>query len=504
MNARLLRACLLAGALTTAAGGTWALWRNQPGPWSARHLTAARALAAQHDFVAARATLRTLLLRLPLEREARWQLVELELAQRRPEQAYLELKAHTELFPDDAEAWLLVAQLMSGGGLLEEAEAAASNALDAAPEHRQARALRAQLRLRRGRFHGAGVDARAIDDAMLALRAQEMLRDARVGRAPDPARIRRGARRERGEFIESHVMVWPGTLAELRSAADQRIRASDWAGAAAVAAQARTGYPGSVIGPWLDGVIAQSRGDPTAAEAAYAEALRVAPRSALVTKALAQLWAQREGAASAGAKLAQLAERDPGFAFARRHAASAYLSARRPDLAEAALRRGVDAARDAGASRDLAAFYLELDRAGEALAACREGLARFPRDAELRALQARLALRGGDTAAAIATLDTLLQEQPDRNADAVLLAQLIAPDTAQRPRALALLRNVASDAPAELSLVDGVGWGFALAGDTRRAREWLEAAARAAPDDATVREHLQSLGRKAGSPSTSS
>jgi tetratricopeptide (TPR) repeat protein len=107
MRARIVLVVL--AALLVAATLGWA-WHWQPGRWAERHLAAAATLAAERRHDAARAELRTLLARLPRHRDARWRLIQLELEQRRLEQAYLELKAFTELFPDSADAWLLVAR----------------------------------------------------------------------------------------------------------------------------------------------------------------------------------------------------------------------------------------------------------------------------------------------------------------------------------------------------------------------------------------------------------
>lgn len=652
---------VLAGAALLLAAG-WAAWRWQPEPWAQRHLEQAQRLAASQQGEAARAELRIVLRRLPRHGDARWQLIQLELQQQRFEQAYLELKAFTELFPDHAESWLLVASLINSGCLLDEAEVAADHALDAAPAHLEARALRASIRLRRARFFGAAVDARAAVDrapgdaamwsvlsqsatvmegpaagaamarrGLDAAQADPLLRvvlakrliesgqaaaamqtleqviadpqagearrtgqlllarlavrhvrtghaatvldavlrerpadvEATIGRAlleaaagrtpealarieplaplvpaaflqglrtaleqsggdravtrrllsdwaesglvaprggepPAPQRIHRGAQRQRGEIAESHAMVWPGTLAELRRDSDRAIQQQNWDAAQAVAQRAARVYPGSVIGPWIAGVIELAQQHNAAAAQRFLEALAAAPRSALVTKGLAQVWVREADAATAGDRLMELVGRDPGFAFARRHAANTYLNARRPDLAEAALRRGTETPGDAGAFRDLAAFYLELDRAGDALALCRDALARFPADAPLQALQAQLLVRSGDTDGAIAQYEALLRQRPDRTADAVALARLLLARPARRAQALELLGDASFDAPADLAVVDSLGWSWLLAGDAARALPWIEAAVLAAPDRPDLRYHLAAAYAQAG------
>jgi predicted Zn-dependent protease len=500
---RLRRNALLVLALAIALGAAaWAAWRWQPGPWARTQLAQAQALADADRLDEARAALRRVLVRLPREREARWRLIQLELRQRRLEPAYLELKTYTELFPDDAGGWMQIAGLLAGGGLVDEAETALDYAVAAAGDATAPRAMRARVRARRGRLFGAAVDARAVlaqnpDDAAL----REFVRQLEAAPAPSPpppGRIRRGGGRERGALAESHAMVWPGNLAVLRRDADQRIQQKDWDGARAVAQRAEQGYPGSVLAPWILGVVELARGEPAAAERHLQDSLARAPRSALVTKGLAQAWTQQPGGAqAAGEKLETLAAADPGFAFARRHAATSYLNARRPDLAEAALRAGTRAASDAGPWRDLAGFYLEVDRAAEALKACAEGLARFAGDAELRALQARIHAAAGNDEAAMALLRPLVAAAPDRAHDAALLARLLARH-GETARAAELLAQLERDAPAELAVVADLGWAWQLAGKPRRAVPWLEAAARAAPERPELRYRLAAAYAKSG------
>ena len=66
------------------------------------------------------------------------------------------------------------------------------------------------------------------------------------------------------------------------------------------------------------------------------QSLAAAPRSAVIVNALAKAWSLQKGAAFAGEQLMLLAERDPGFGFARYLAARAYMDSRDPIKAEAA------------------------------------------------------------------------------------------------------------------------------------------------------------------------
>src|SRR5207249_2318009 len=92
--------------------------------------------------------------------------------------------------------------------------------------------------------------------------------------------------------------------------------------------------------------------------------------------ALAKAWSRKNGAAFAGERLMGLAERDRGFAFARYLAAHAFVDARDPAAAEAALRRGLVLQPDSSVPwQHLADYYLEVDRSAAAVAAAPAGFA---------------------------------------------------------------------------------------------------------------------------------
>lgn len=493
--------------LAAAAGAAVLLWRWQPGPWARAHHEQAAALARAGQFAQARAELRQVLQRLPWDRDARWAVIQLELRQQRREQGYLELLAYTELFPDRPEGWSLLATLLQAGGLPEEALAAADRAVAAAPGDPGLRAQRARIRAQLGRRAAAQRDVAAAlavapqDPSLIEL--QRRVRELPAPDVPpDPSRIRVSAAAAHGALAETHAMVWPGPLASLRQDTDRALQRGDAAAARAVAERAEADFPGSVIAPWLLGVTALSTQDPAEAERQFRIALARAPRSTLVAKALAQVWQQRDGAAAAAQALESLVAADPGFAFARRHAAASWLAARQPDRAEAFLRATAAAATDPEPVLELARFLIELDRPEEARQACAEGAARFPQDPELPLLQARILARAGDTSAAIGLLHPRLREHPDRVDDRVRLASLVASrgSPADRIQAKQMLEALEAETLLALESVDAMGWAWTLSGAAGRGLPWLEAAVGAAPQRPDLRYHLAAaqlrLGRR--------
>src|SRR5690242_11287512 len=141
-----------------------------PRLWSSRfvavrraawHLGRARTHSASRDLPHARQEFRAAL-RLQADlADARRELAELELAAGNWELAFVELQSGTEMHPLDPAAWISLARLMIDRGWLEAPENVLDRAIDADPARADARALRAGVRLRLGRYYGAQVDARA-------------------------------------------------------------------------------------------------------------------------------------------------------------------------------------------------------------------------------------------------------------------------------------------------------------------------------------------------------
>src|SRR5438067_9387363 len=133
-----------------------------------------------------------------------------ELSQDRIEPAFLHLLTYTEMFPDDADGWIALADLRAKAAQLQEAEAALTQALQVAPQREHVRTRRASVRARIGRHHGALVDAQAAlerdprdPEASLILRT-ELARMRAAGTAP-PSGVELSPRSAAAEN-------WPGKL----------------------------------------------------------------------------------------------------------------------------------------------------------------------------------------------------------------------------------------------------------------------------------------------------
>ncbi|MFN2549564.1 MAG: tetratricopeptide repeat protein [Myxococcales bacterium] len=512
---RWTRRLLVVGGCAAAVAGAWMLLRPRvPGWWASHKLTRVPNEIAAHDLERARGDLLEVLDLAPGDVQARTMLADLELGANRLDHAFLHYQALTELQPGSARAWLGLARVRIAADQPEEAEAALTRALEAGLAGEPDIRLRAQLRYRFGRYHGALLDAeRAVRldprDAqawLVAVRSAARLDgasavvdravasgiDRRLLEEPDASKPlpRRGG----ADRAES----WPGELGEMIRNVLGRMRAKDWTAADALAAQAGRTWPATLMGPWLAGLVLYQRGDLAPAERSFREALRRSPRSHRVVTNLIPIWSREGGALHAGDELSGLVASDPGFVYPLQIAARAYLEGDQPARAEAALRRELEILPDSPTPfHDLARFDLEIDRGSEAIAVCERGLARFPHDAELNVDAARAAALLGDRARAIEGYEAALAERPDDQVAAAEVAALLVEDRGQRDRALALVRWLERDAPIDPDVLGAMGI-VLLESDPVRARRYLEPASAAAPADARLHYQLALALRRTG------
>src|SRR5207245_5849445 len=264
-------------------------------------------------------------------------LAAVELAQDRIEPAFLHLLAHTEMFPEDADGWIALADVRAKAAQPQEAEAALTQALQLAPQREHLRTRRASLRSRIGRHHGALVDAQAAlerdpGDTEASLIVRTELARMRGTDAAPPSEIELSPRSAAAEN-------WPGKLGPTIRDFLADLRAKRWSNATRISRSARETYPDTMLGPWLEGIVAFSAGELRNAEDRFQEALKLSPRSHRVITNLIVLWSREGGPASTADHLVALAERDPGFTYPLPIAARAWLEASQPRQAEQTIRR---------------------------------------------------------------------------------------------------------------------------------------------------------------------
>ncbi len=517
MSRRLLwtAALLLAGFVVVAG----ALAARQPvrALRARRDLDQARELAAAGRATDARAALHRALRRKPDLTAARQALGALELADGHLEQAFLQFQALTDQQPMNADAWLGLARVRALAGQPAEEAAALDEVLDLDPARTDARSRRAELRLELGQDEGALLDAAAVtranprdvrawralaratarvkgtaaglavlDRAMTEAGDDSVLRDERAAIQGGGERAPPRAERLR-EPPGDHAERWPGALGATMREFVGKLGRQDWTAAGALVANARATYPETLMGPWLEGVLELSNQRLETAERLFHEALTVSPRSHRPISNLITVWSVQKGPLYTGDQLLALAERDPGFVYPLPIAAHAYLEADQPARAESTARLALTALPDSPLPyRDLAALYLELDRASDAVAVCEQGLSRHPADARLQLLRARASALLGDRERAIQQYEVLLPRWPDVPIAAAELAALLMEtrsDTVSRQRALELVRALERNGPMEPEVLGAMGRVYLEAGDPQAALAVLEPAVRGSPGE---------------------
>ena len=349
--------------------------------------------------------------------------------------------------------------------------------------------LRKKLALARARLKAH--DRGAAHDLVSAITEGEL------GPAPAaPRRFRADAQTDLGRLGAWTREHWPGRLASVREELESRIAERNWTDAQRIVEGAARTYPGSPFAGFLAGTVLLARGEAEQAANKLADALTDSPRFPTLIAALARAWAFRRGASFAGDQLMQLSERDPGLASARYMAARAYVEARDPIKAEAALRRGLQLQPDSPVPyQHLTDYYFGLDRTAEAAVICQEGVQRFPQSVDLRMMLAQIQAGLGSAAEAARLYDDTLARRPDLDLARYRLAVLLASqeDGALRQRFVAVARELRNDMPSDPLLVDALGWVQLKAGNLPRARELLAAAVQGAPEEPGPHFHLGAL-----------
>jgi tetratricopeptide (TPR) repeat protein len=490
-----------------------------------RELTRARHLLAAGQPVEAEAALREALRWNPAFGQARGLLGERELQHGRLEHAFLEFQSLTELQPKNADGWSGLAQVRINAAQPEEAEAALDHVLELAPNQGGARTLRAELRYQLQRYQGAYFDAEqalqvnpkdarawlvlvraaaqvkgpvaaiAVAEKGVALAGNDLSlqRELSLLRAGGASSVAGGPRLK--EDSSDHAEKWPGALGALMREFVVKVQQKDWNAAEALEASARAKYPATLMGPWLQGVIELSRGHLESAEKNLLAALAVAPRSHRALTNLVAVWWKQKGPLYTGDRLVALNKNDPEFEYPLPIAAHAYLEADQPAEAESTARLAIGALPGLAIPyRDVANFYLGLDRPSDALGVCEEGLVLFPNDVELQLLHARSSFLLGNRERAIGLYEQLVSEHGDNQAAAGALAALLLEtrtDAKSRERALELVRGLELDGPLDPEVLGAMGRVYLMvANDSKRAKSYLEVAVRGAPNNASLRFYL--------------
>jgi tetratricopeptide (TPR) repeat protein len=408
--------------------------------------------------------------------------------------SWLDARAATADAPKDAAAWALLVRSTARSHGVDAGIEAASRGISAVGRDPALLLPFAYLLTERGRSREAADILEEISGDREATRQQL---DALFPAPAPPRRLRADAHTDRSNFGVYTREHWPGRLAQTRQELEVQLQQQNWTEAGRIVESARRTYPQSTFGPFLAGVLELARGNTEEAERQFYQAMSVAPRFPTVVAAMARTWSRKKGAAFAGEQLMRLAEGDPQFAFARYMAARAYVEARDPIHAEAALTRGFELQPQSPVPyQHLVDYYFGLDRAAEALGICQRGLDRFPHDPDLQMMLAQINAAVGKIDDAIRAYEQIMSRRPDLDLVHYKLALLLASqekDEEARQRLLQIVQQLRSDKPSDPLMLDTLGWAHYRVEDTHRARELLEAAVKGAPEEPGPHFHLAAV-----------
>jgi predicted Zn-dependent protease len=414
--------------------------------------------------------------------------------------ARIDAEAAVAAEPSDVASWAILIRSVARSGGASAGIEAAKRGVEAAGRHPALLLPWAASLAEHARVEEA---FRLLEDIELGARLREnpvneddavagMIREG-LGPAPVPADRIRAEFHSVGTTAARAREHWPGRLAQMRGALEVHLRQQKWTEAQRLVELARRTYPDTPFAPFVAGIFELARGKAEEAEKHLSESLEAAPRSPVVTVALAKAWSRQKGAAFAAERLMRLAERDTGFAFARYMAARAYLDGRDPLKAEGALRRGLELQPDSPVSYQyLAEYLMEVDRGADAMSILQQAVDRFPGDVSLQLGLAELSAGLGRARDAIRIYENVSSRRPDLDIVLYKLAALLASqaDEPTSERLRQLLQHLHADEPSDPTLLHSLGWAHHHAGDPARARVLITAAVNGDPDEPRFHFHL--------------
>ncbi|MGZ6076962.1 MAG: tetratricopeptide repeat protein [Myxococcaceae bacterium] len=363
-----------------------------------------------------------------------------------PEAARGLLERTVQMDPGDAEALGALGEALEAAGRSAEAEAAYGRALERDPEARDVLLRAGKLALK----SGSEPRARAYLDRLASLDGgpEQSLRIALAWLgAGKPAPAVRVLEQARSGSDDPRILLALGLV---------QGKVGHWAEAARAYGQVPVGAPA-----WKDAVVQQGlalarAGEPTAAEQATAEALRIAPGDVALEAGHAAVL-EAIGA---------------------------------PGRAEQFLQVRIRASGNIELVTALALIFSRTGAHAEAVSVLTDGLKAHPQDEELLYTLGTVLERSGATGEAIARMRQLLEVNP-RNAAALnFIGYTLADHGEQLDEAERLVRLALSIHPDSGAYLDSLGWVQFRRGDAARATGTLERAAELEPDEPTILEHL--------------
>lgn len=299
----------------------------------------------------------------------------------------------------------------------------------------------------------------------------------------------------RAEDVLTEVIGrYPGNLQALSSLAQVKLSRQNWDGALAIAQTIATNKDGRVVADQIKAAAFAGQQKIGESIAALEDARKGAPDAIQPAVALASAYIRAERSADAVRVLQEVSKRYPDNAELLVILGQAQLAQKKDQDAIASFQEAIkQKPKDVSGYNALSDYYVRAKKYDAAEGVLQSGLKENPQNMTLRMSSASLQIVKNDNAAAIAQYESILKDQPQAQSLIVInnLASLLLDtrsDKESLDRAATLAEALkASNVP---QFQDTVGWARFKQGDIKSAIAILEPAAAKSPNLSAVHYHL--------------
>jgi len=420
--------------------------------------------------------------------------------------------------PDAVKARNALAQLLLGANRDDEAAALIDATLAESVRDPDALQLRAMLSLRRDDPAQAVADLRSVlrdhPDRVQAHRllgqahakaeeyalAQDAFEKAIELAPTEPlaylqlaeARVRSGDADGALSLLEELLTKVPDNAAVQQAISRIQLSQRDWGALSKTAERLKATRPDHPLGYHLEGLSLQQAGQQAAAIAAFDRALAIRPGAVepLIAVARSELILERFDAAEQ--RVGAVLKDNPGNVFARNLLGDIYVASGKLDQGREQFEEAVRFhPKSPRAYARLAQLQIADGDSAAARKTLQQGIAETNRSGLLVLQLAGLLGQLGEYTAAIEAYEDVVARFPNAVVAVNNLAVLLSKEVGDRPALDRALELAGRFADAEVpEFLDTLGWVHHLRGDYAAAQPYLEKAAKAKPDLASLRYHL--------------
>lgn len=493
-------------------------------PGLSAKLDIVRFLIASKGPEAGRLELENFVKKEPNNYELAFALVNLYQLQKLPQEEdklLAEIKDKAGNTPDGYKAQSMIAYKLVQAGKKEEASKILNAILASDKSNGQALTLRAGLALEAKNYDAAIIDLRTVTlDSPTAFGAMVMLASAHENSGspqlaeeqyikafetskfsptygiPYAQFLMRRKQPERAEKVFEDILTTnPGNAVVLRSLAQAKIARGDYAGAQALADQAKKQNEKNTLGDQIEGAISSGQNDLEGALSAFKRAHDAAPNETQPIVAVVRTYMRAGKPKEAIAFIDSVLKDNPNNAEALMIKGQIFLSTGNVQGAQEIFANFVKAnPKNATGYQQLAIAQQRANQQVEAEKTIQNGLKELPSDMNLMLSQAELLVGGNRIDDAIKLYEEMLKQRPGFEIASNNLANLLLDyrtDQASFARAHTLAKELKNSSTPQF--LDTFGWASYKVGEFDDAKKALESVIEKSPDVAIFQYHLAKI-----------